>query len=178
MIKSPGIQYSTVPGCARSFFRCAPYQATISTDACAGRFGVAQTARDEALEAVLHCRTCIVGAAHSGRTVTRFAALYGSLICPRCGKGTTRMIGGRRCVSCYNREREVRAGRDARGNPPIGLRAPRGVTIQAVIDGAPRIIAGHVVDTTELVAHVLRTTAGRIAFTTRRNSPMRQGRLF
>jgi uncharacterized Fe-S cluster-containing radical SAM superfamily protein len=33
------------------------------------------------------------------------------------------MVGGRLCVSCYNRMRELRAGRNSKGNPPIRVAA-------------------------------------------------------
>jgi hypothetical protein len=43
--------------------------------------------------------------------------LFGSRICARCERKSRRMIGGTRCVSCYNRELEARTGLNKRGNP-------------------------------------------------------------
>jgi hypothetical protein len=40
------------------------------------------------------------------------------LICPACERHTSRLVGGLHCVSCYNRRREVAAGRDRRGRRP------------------------------------------------------------
>jgi hypothetical protein len=38
------------------------------------------------------------------------------------------------CVSCYNRERELRIGRNARGSPPIGLKPMCPSTLLVVND--------------------------------------------
>jgi hypothetical protein len=40
-------------------------------------------------------------------------------ICARCLLESDRMIHGYLCVSCYNREREYRIGRNAKGKPPV-----------------------------------------------------------
>jgi hypothetical protein len=47
------------------------------------------------------------------------SALYGTDVCSRCGCGSARrLIGGTRCVSCYNREREFVRGRNRKGTRP------------------------------------------------------------
>lgn len=75
------------------------------------------------------------------------------------------MIGNRICVSCYNRERELSSGRNARGNAPTKLRLLRPARFRAVVDGAPSIIfAPAVVDTLEPMVQALRTMPGKVTF--------------
>ena len=69
------------------------------------------------------CVVCPVGAASAGRTQSPVAQAVDAirLTCPRCERPAQRLIHGRLCVSCYNREREVRIGRNAKGGPPRKL---------------------------------------------------------
>ena len=161
---APGVAYSAFPGCQRRFFRCVAYSATLSREACRDRFLRAQDAKDDQLEPVVHCRTCAIGAAHAGRSVTFYSAHYRSIICPRCGKGTTRMIGNRRCVSCYNREREWKSGRNAKGTVPKHAKPVFRIGLEYVIDGTRRTYRGEVASTTEAILNVLRTVPGAIGF--------------
>ncbi len=39
--------------------------------------------------------------------------------CARCGRDDLRLIAGRLCVGCYNRQREVLQGRNRKGNYPV-----------------------------------------------------------
>lgn len=117
---APGVQYTDIHGCR--VFRCEAYQAKLSARACAGRFVAAQSAKDEYLDPIAKCRMCPIGAAHAGTTVTHYSRVFEKRICPRCLKGTTRMIGNRRCVSCYNRERELRFNRNRKGTPLVRVR--------------------------------------------------------
>jgi hypothetical protein len=76
------------------------------------------------------------------------------------------MIHNRRCVSCYNREREVRAGKNARGNTPVKLleRRPRRREFRLIVDGVGRPIRDRGVDVAEPMIQAIRITKGRIAF--------------
>ena len=112
------IAYSSFEGTSRKFFRCTRLSATLSTNSCAQRHRDAQTATGDTLDRLTDCRSCQIGAHHAGVELIHYSWLYGSQICPRCGHGTTRMIHGRRCISCYNREREFIAGRNAKGTKP------------------------------------------------------------
>ena len=159
-----GVRYTSVPGCPQKLFRCEPYAATLSAKACASRFRIAEVAKGQALEPFLHCNTCVVGAAHANRAVTFFSKLYGSNICPRCGAGGVRIVGNRRCVSCYNREREVRIGRNGRGHKPIGLKPIYTIPVRCVVDGKVFDHATMGVDRVEVMAQVLRTHKGRVYF--------------
>jgi hypothetical protein len=69
-----------------------------------------------------HCVGCPVGAVNAGERIEdATAARYEAALrkfCPRCSRPASRLINGRFCVSCYNRDREVARGRNCKGNPP------------------------------------------------------------
>lgn len=126
------------------------------------------------------CRGCPVGAQHAGEAHISYSTLFGASICPRCRKGTTRMIGGRVCVSCYNRQREMREGKNARGNAPTKLQALHSVVFLAVVGDRVRVIrADGVADMVEPVIQTLRTTPGKATFAFAGNTMgLRQAALF
>lgn len=176
-----GVAYTTLdmaPGL--SFFACQPLAATVSITGCEKRWREAQAPvrrrpqgggprpRDEVEDTrnrLLACRGCAVGAHHAGERHISYSSLFNAPICPRCRTGNTRMIGNRICVSCYNREREIASGRNARGNAPTKLRLLRPARFRAVVDGSPSIIfAPAVVDTLEPMVQALRTTRGKVTF--------------
>lgn len=129
---------------------------------------------------LFRCRSCPIGAAHAGEEVSFFSALFGSDICPRCGKGTTRMIQGRICVSCRNREYELLRGRNAKGTVPVKLRPLFPIVLNFMVNGNPRRYrAPLATDITETMVQVLRLTKGRITFGFQGDhSHLKQGRLF
>lgn len=173
--------YSTIEGVERSFFRCDRYQARLSTDACAAMYRDGnRTELGMPGNRLAKCRSCPIGAAHAGETVAIFSALYGTDICPRCGKGTTRMIHGRICVSCRNREYELQRGRNAKGTAPVKLRPLFPIVINFTVNGHPRRYRAHLAtDIRETIVQVLRLTKGRVAFGfSGDQSHLRQGRLF
>ena len=64
------------------------------------------------------CRFCPVGMLHAGERETESCSrLYKSMLCSRCQRVSNRLIGGRICISCYNRQAETRHGKNAKGNP-------------------------------------------------------------
>ena len=78
------------------------------------------------------CVGCQVGAGHAGVKVRPSApaqTIDTGLSCVRCGRGGRRLIGGLRCVSCDNREREYRSGRNAKGGEPTQYRPLFGCVI-------------------------------------------------
>jgi hypothetical protein len=108
--------------------------------------------------------------------VTFYSRWFDSMVCPRCGRGTMRMIGNRRCVSCYNRERELKAGRNAKGTAPVNLRPLHRVAVHYSVDGAPHTFETLAADATEAMVQVLRVTKGRVQFEFRADvSGIRQG---
>lgn len=66
------------------------------------------------------CVACPIGAANSGAQVSPVAASVAILqkICPRCLRQADRIINGKHCVSCYNRQAEAEKGRNAKGSRP------------------------------------------------------------
>jgi hypothetical protein len=175
-IDAPGVAYTTTeaaPGL--KLFSCTIFRGTFSTKTCAARWARAQVAKGEELDRLFRCRTCTIGACHAGYGEIRYSAHHASSICPRCGKGTMRMIGNRICVSCYNRSRELRSGKNARGNVPIELlqrplpRADVLVEVAAEKNGVPSYEVRRLRDressgVAEVMVHTLRTMTGVSAF--------------
>lgn len=112
------------------------------------------------------CRSCPIGAAHAGADHVHHSKLYGASICPACRTGATRMIGNKVCVSCYNRRRELRAGKNARGNAPIELmqRPVHPIEFRMAVDGRPRRVRAQGADLLEPMVQALRVTKGELAF--------------
>lgn len=161
-----GVTYLTVPGFNKRMFRCEAYAATITTEACSGRWDKAQGDP----EAIIgqRCLKCEIGAAHAGKPFTYRHPMFGKDFCSRCHSGGFRLIGNRLCVSCYNRDREVRIGKNGKGTIPQKLKLTD-LTIGVILDaGSPkaRRVLYHdlAVDRDELETDVLRRTAGRVEF--------------
>ena len=100
-------------------FECKARQARLTKRGCQGQWEKAQADKPEPWQSLWHCRSCPVGAQHAGvvQPVHQDEAL--AKLCPRCGRLTERMIKGRLCISCYNREREVVRGKNCKGNAPV-----------------------------------------------------------
>ena len=77
-----------------------------------------------------------------------------------------RLINGRLCVSCYNREREALIGKNAKGGRPMICDVLHTERL-AVIDGSGSgsvIEAGPVVGIVEAIVAMMRTATGPLAF--------------
>lgn len=120
-----------------TLIRCDRRALTLSRDGCAASWRAAERKRPDPWEGRWHCRACPVGAAHAGRPQAETAAVVESLqrVCPRCGRRAMRIIQGRLCVSCYNREREVLKGRNAKGGVPQLTAVLHDETVLIVRDG-------------------------------------------
>lgn len=176
-----GVSYETNPAApALKFFRCEPLRAVLSQPGCAQRWREAQAATGQVAERYQACRGCPIGAAHAGADYIRYSPLYGISICPRCRRGTTRMIANRRCVSCYNRAREIASGKNARGNAPVELlqAPPHPIEYLVSINGRARRARAEAVDLLEPVLQTLRTAKGEVVFAFAGPLTLRQGRLF
>lgn len=95
--------------------------ATLSLPGCVRLWRSARENPPKPWEARAHCVGCALGAQRAGEAAPSpgadaVAAL--ASICPRCERPTDRLINGRHCVSCYNREREAVRGRNAKGGRP------------------------------------------------------------
>ncbi|HEX7641969.1 MAG TPA: hypothetical protein VF472_07105 [Burkholderiaceae bacterium] len=126
------IDYFEVADMPGKYFICKRY-GTMSPEACARNYRSAPDAiRSGRLEA---CLGCAIGHGHAGGREHVVAAPAAGAVtrskpaCLRCRRSgresASRLIGRMRlirqhtiCVSCYNREREVLRGRNAKGAPP------------------------------------------------------------
>lgn len=91
-----------------------PGKLTLSAQSCAN-YHVSAQKKEWALR-LRHCVECPVGAKNAG--VDLAAPFQRRALCVRCGSGAGRMVLGRLCMSCYNREREWRIGKNAKGRQP------------------------------------------------------------
>lgn len=97
-----------IPGSGLLVFDCTPLRASLSPAACAGNF---------LHHRCLACQDCPIGAHHAGVDANPTRP-QGS--CIRCGElSGNRLIGRSWCVSCYNRQREVLNGCNAKGSFPV-----------------------------------------------------------
>lgn len=110
----------------------------ITPTTCAGMWTRARRDHEDALVRLAPCVGCTTGAGHAGAKVMPAAPAQpasNGLACARCGGGNgRRLLGGRLCISCYNRQREYEAGRNARGGPPAHHRPLFCVVVGAVGD--------------------------------------------
>lgn len=96
-----------------------PGDLRLSSAACAQLF--ARGKRAESWDPVRRCQGCPIGAAHAGESVPE-APAPPRHACLRCGKTGLRLVRrGQLCVSCLNRELELRSGKFRRKRPPAGL---------------------------------------------------------
>lgn len=91
-----------------------PGKLTLSEASCANQHKTAQ--QKEWAYRLPHCVGCPIGAKNAGLDVA--PPFQRVSVCLRCGSGAGRMVLGRLCMSCYNREREWRLGRNAKGGAP------------------------------------------------------------
>lgn len=89
---------------------------TLSAESCADMWRRARKAKP--WDSLYPCRDCQVGAVRAGSAQSAAHVPPVSLCC-RCGRSDLRLVLGQICVSCYNREREARIGRNRRGKAPI-----------------------------------------------------------
>jgi hypothetical protein len=169
--RAEGIEYHQVAGFPHPVFRCDTWRATLSVPACARRWKEAQIAVKDRAEQLRLCRQCPIGAVHAGEKHVHRAANFGRNICPRCERGTTRrMVAGRVCINCYNRQLEWFKGRNGKGTVPVrALGTLRefaiGVTLEPGTAHARNVIYTDVaVEKAELIRHVERVHSGAVAF--------------
>lgn len=91
--------------------------------------------------------------------------LRGIEICSRCHRVGMRLIGGDICVSCWNRQREVIIGKNARGRKP--LNHPPIIPLEITVLTGKKLVTikrSHAVCTEELVISALRDSTRQVFF--------------
>jgi hypothetical protein len=162
------------PAASLEMFECLPLRSRMSRVGCARMWtsSADPARRPDPYEDRYACLGCPVGAIHAGqdpkRATEALAAEALRRFCPRCERYAARMIRRALCVSCYNRQREVRIGRNAKGNRPVEVAARFG-TMTVAVDGLPDQAAGaaplarsrEVVSRTEALLRAARAARGR-----------------
>lgn len=163
LFRAPAISYRFLAALPdESFFDCGRLHATLSTSACADMWRQANEGRSERYSA---CRACFIGASHAGVDNATHSPIAGALVCARCTRGCTRLIHANLCVSCFNREREMIRGRNARGVPPTKLAplAPRRIFFFA--NGYPHVVRSErTTSPAELLVATMRDAIHVVAF--------------
>lgn len=101
-------------------FRCEALKANLTPTACA---------RNSAAKATIQCNACAIGEIHTSECLPQpvakrewrrlpYRGVEPARRCVRCSSATFRLLGGTLCVSCYNRERELRVGANSKGVQP------------------------------------------------------------
>lgn len=150
--ETPGLRY----------FSCDRLRANLSTASCSAMWRQANHGGDHEREV---CVNCPIGAKHAGARDASLSALRGSRTCCRCHTPALRLIGGMRCVSCYNREREFLRGCNAKGTRPVKVQSleRRGVRYLCGRELKSLTLA-HTLDAAEPVVAVLRDSDCRARF--------------
>lgn len=111
-------EYPDYPG--KRFFMCEPLHAHLTPECCS---------RNVATKATIQCARCPVGKLHASecalqppekrdRKTHHYLGTEPAKPCARCGTATFRLLNGTICVSCYNRQRELRIGANGKGGLP------------------------------------------------------------
>ncbi len=144
------------------FFRCEPLAATLSVKACAVNW---RAANEDQAERLFKCKVCPLGAVHAGETAASLSPLRGAMICGRCHRGVIRLVEHHLCVSCWNREREWKIGKNAKGQKPIKLAHLHRRALRIVEGEQPRVITReHTAHPEELMVKALRDCKRQVVF--------------
>lgn len=129
------IKYFTHQGIDGQYFECPLGMGSLSTRSCAANYTLAMSPQGLREGRRITCRSCPVGAHHAGipqggGSASRFV---GSGTCARCQREAPRLIRRAICVCCYNREREVLRGRNAKGKRPVRCRPIQKIRMAVII---------------------------------------------
>lgn len=145
----------------RQYFDCERLRARLCTGTCAAMWREAN-GRGEGRET---CRRCPLGANHAGEADASTSEFAGALICSRCHRPASRLIGGMHCVSCKNREYEFLKGRNAKGTTPVKLACLTRRRIRFLAGAQPCMLALPLtLDPDELIVAALRDHRERVRF--------------
>ena len=157
-----------VPG--MQHFSCERMRATLSVQACADNWRRGHYDGDLSRQL---CKGCEIGAMHAGEAGASRSPLLSTRICGRCHSTGMRLIHKHLCVSCYNRDREVRLGRNAKGSPPVKWHAlaRRTITYQLSDGTVAERTLDRTADMEELIVAVLRDERKAVRFGFRGKGP-------
>jgi hypothetical protein len=172
------VDYFTIPELPeQQRFRCDKRNASLSVESCAGMWRIANDRG--APERLDQCKNCSLGAKHAGVGEISLSPLRGMSICGRCHSGTTRLIRGHLCPSCYNRELEYTKGRNARGTLPITHPVLHELSIRFQCGELTQKLSIKAVSSEELVIAALRDSSKQVTFSFNRpKCELPQGELF
>ncbi len=129
---------------------------------CATVWQSTRTKKPDPWEGRHSCVGCDVGRANAGLppVTTSAGRAAWSNVCARCWNISDRLIGGKHCPSCYNRQREAIIGRNAKGVPPRLMAMLHSQHMTLVADGKMRRVRqDHVVNLAEAAVLASRAAA-------------------
>lgn len=138
------IKYFSIDALPGRYFNCERLSGTMTDCSCAAQFRKHKGGSSK-------CSDCETGALHAGE---RIVHALPERFCPRCGGTDKRLIYGNICISCYNRGRELMAGKNAKGAFPKHARSFRRATV--FVPGLGVRTMDRVVDVAEAILTVLR----------------------
>lgn len=135
------MDYRMIEGVPGQYFDCPYGMGTLSVDACSRSYQMSMSQIGLREGRRVTCRACPVGACHAGvpSEVASASRFLGLGYCSRCHGDARRLIRGSICISCYNREREVLIGKNAKGSRPIYGKAVCGRTMYCVTDAGKNV---------------------------------------
>lgn len=132
--------YFQYPGVSGDYFVCPGYNGypTISVGSCAARWQRSQDKTDKDGIRMQACINCPIGAKHAGvKNFMPRSQVATTKICCRCHRLSNRIIHGRLCVSCVNRQYEFFRGKNAKGTKPVKCKNLKPIPL-VVSDGSER----------------------------------------
>lgn len=182
MSDAPGVFYESIDDVDGKFFMCPKYRAKLSQKTCAAMYREGRRNARHPDNRRAECVGCPIGARHAddqGAQPVVVKLPVGRHQCVRCHGYAARLVQGGLCISCYNREREVRSGSNALGNAPHAADRFWGNPVRTktlvlhevtfAMDGA--VQRQTVADTLEALLRVLRRERRQVRFSRPRTSP-------
>ncbi|MBW6397029.1 hypothetical protein KPL78_04175 [Roseomonas sp. HJA6] len=150
-----------------ALFDCVALRARLTVSSCAARWCKAADRLPEPWDSLSRCRNCPIGARHAGIefNAVEAAADAWRLVCCRCLRPSERLIRGKHCISCYNRDREARIGKNAKGGRPHLTDHLGTCAVAVAAGGAVELITAHrVTGPVEVMVCAARTAKAGVTF--------------